>query len=116
MDESAFKLNILSLERLYGHKLDVTVFKMYFNALHGIPDSEFHTIVQGVVKSFVPSAQVPFPAIATFLKLKREQCHRPAQKYLVDSSDLPDENFMAEWRNSWPSYLRREIEQAHVNA
>jgi len=121
VDESTFKLNIASLEKLYGHTLDPIVYKMYWNILRGTADNIFHCIIQKVVETFIPSSQVPFPVPAHFIKIKTEfeaikksviEEYRPM---IIDKSELPDTEYIDSFHNTWRDILESE-EKKHTAA
>lgn len=67
MKEELFKKSMLYLQKLYGNVSD-DLYKILWNVLKGYQEENFSKMVENVVKTFVPSSQVPFPLPAHFIK------------------------------------------------
>lgn len=67
MTRDTFSTSMAFLQKYFGHVLDTTVVKMYWNMLKGLTDEEFRTSSQSLVISFRPTSQVPFPLVGDFL-------------------------------------------------
>lgn len=67
MTEQLFKTSIAYLTSMYS-KITDDFYKILWDALKKYSDEEFKQMVSGIVTSFVPTSQVPFPLPPHFLK------------------------------------------------
>lgn len=67
MNENHFKTGIALLLKMYGHEMDDELISAYWNCLKNISDDDFIRAQENILKTFVPTNQVKFPAIPHFL-------------------------------------------------
>jgi len=67
MNEETFKTGILFLSETYGKKLKDEIIEAYWGILKEYSDEDFKKMLENIVKSFIPTSQVPFPLIPHFL-------------------------------------------------
>ena len=68
MTENTFKSGMLLLMKMFGYKLDNEMVSAYWNILKNIPDDDFLQSQSNLLKTFIPTSQVPFPTIAHFMQ------------------------------------------------
>lgn len=67
MTEKVFKIGILFLSETYGKKLKDEIIEVYWGILKDYSGEEFKKMLENIVKTFIPTSQVPFPLIPHFL-------------------------------------------------
>lgn len=67
MTEQTLKTGLGLLVKMYGTKLDSEMIAAYWNCLKHLSDNDFLRAQENILKTFVPTSQVPFPAIPHFL-------------------------------------------------
>jgi hypothetical protein len=92
MNEKTFRESMAFLQKLYGKKLETDVYKAYWNLFKGWGDDKFKGIQNEIVKTFVPTNQVPFPVPAHFLSASGESGEhrsRLAVQAVINASNNP---------------------------
>lgn len=79
MNEKSFKTGILFLSEAYGKKLKDEIISMYWEILKEYSDVEFKKMLEGLIKTFIPTSQVPFPLIPHFLEAVGDNVKTKAQ-------------------------------------
>jgi hypothetical protein len=67
MNNQLFKTGIAILTKIYGYQMDDQVLTLYWDCLKTLSDDDFTRVQANIVKTFIPSSQVPFPLPAHFL-------------------------------------------------
>jgi hypothetical protein len=68
MNELTFKGSMAFLMKMFGAKIDDEVYAAYWNIFKTFSDEEFIAIQENLIKTFIPTAQVPFPLVIHFLQ------------------------------------------------
>lgn len=67
MKENFYKTSIAYLSSIYG-KINDDLYKLIWDVLKDRSDDEFKQMVEGIITSFIPTSQVPFPLPPHFIK------------------------------------------------
>jgi hypothetical protein len=117
MNNEIFKGGIAYLNKWFGN-IDDELYPMYWNILKTIPDDIFMEVVEKIVKTFVPTAQCPFPLPFHFSKAHDEVKpigfleHHQAYKHfpeLVDKPQLLTEEDLIRLRENIPKGIRDKM-------
>ena len=79
MNKAFFIQRMSLLSKLYGKHLDDDTISLYWSLFRGRGEAEFHAMVERLVGSFTPTAQVPFPVPAQFLQAVGEDAANQAR-------------------------------------
>ncbi|MGW8324139.1 MAG: DUF6475 domain-containing protein [Desulfobacterales bacterium] len=83
MKEESFKVKFAYLQKIYGKALDKDVYAMYWEQLKEYDEETFHVMVTNLVKTFIPTTQVPFPLLPHFLKACGDDIDNRSQNALT---------------------------------
>jgi hypothetical protein len=92
MNKNLFLEGMAFLQKLYGKKLEDEIINVYWNMFKNYSDEQFKTMQTNIVKSFVPTSQVPFPVPAQFLSaagVSGGNRSRLAVQAVIDASNNP---------------------------
>jgi hypothetical protein len=67
MNENTFKSGMAMMSKLFGKTLEDEIIPAYWNILKQLSDNDFLKIQGNLIKTFIPTSQVPFPLPAHFL-------------------------------------------------
>jgi hypothetical protein len=67
MNENTFKAGMAMMSKLFGKVLEDEIIPAYWNILKQLSDDDFIKIQGNLIKTFIPTSQVPFPLPAHFL-------------------------------------------------
>jgi hypothetical protein len=72
MNDETFKSQIAFMAKIFGHKIDDDILRVYWNIFKTWPDEKFCHTCTNMIKNFIPTSAVPFPLPAHILQASNE--------------------------------------------